>query len=73
MEFKPNSIVRFPSLRESEKRQMLRAYLEKRREIRGNKEPVSDVDADTLLDRTKIPEMVLTPILSLFPIYTETD
>ena len=45
-------------LRESERVRFIRIYLEKRREIDGNKDPVTDDDVDKLLRLTKPAELV---------------
>ena len=45
-------------MRESERVMFIRSYLEKRREIDGNKDPVTEEDVDKFLMLTKPAELV---------------
>ena len=45
-------------LRESEKRSFIRAYLERRKELKGCNDPVQDDEVKNLLDITRVAELV---------------
>ena len=49
MEFIPGKVARNHHMRESERVTFIRNYIEKRREIDGNEEPVTDADVGAFL------------------------